>query len=75
MTTFYTAKAAAHLLGLTPATVQRQCQRGEVPARKHGRAYLITADTLPLIRVRAPGRPRRREADAPAVTTVGTATT
>lgn len=56
---------AAERLGLSRRQVQHLIQQGALPARKHGRDYIITpeaCDALPPRRVGWPrGRPRGKE--------------
>ncbi|WP_370375356.1 helix-turn-helix domain-containing protein [Isoptericola sp. b515] len=37
----------ARLYGVSPATIRRQCQRGEIPAVKQGQRWQIRLDQLP----------------------------
>lgn len=56
-----TATEASQRSGLSPAYVRRLAQRGRLEARKFGRTWLITEESLRVLLAteRALGRPRK----------------
>lgn len=48
-----TVDQAAQRLGLSPATIRRQCAAGDLPSRKIGRSWFVDATALPPRRGRA----------------------
>lgn len=57
----FTTRDAATRLGVTPEHVARLCKQGRIAARRFGRDYLISEDSLVVFeqRRRPPGRPKR----------------
>lgn len=59
----FTVEEAADELGIAVTTLRYHCQRGNIPAEKHGRDWVITQDALDWFREnkRDPGRPPKDE--------------
>ena len=53
---FYTASAAAQVLGISAAWATRLCREGTIRATKHGKAWMIAAADLKSFQRQA-GRP------------------
>lgn len=61
MTQYLTIEEAARWLGVAPVTVWRRIQKGQLPARRVGRIYVLDAARLRSVPrgTLRPGRPRR----------------
>lgn len=58
---FYTTKEAGELLGLSPRSVTKYAELGQIEATKVGRDWIITAEGLERFKVapRKVGRPKQ----------------
>ena len=54
-----TTTQAADILGVKQARVRQLILAGRLPARKHGRDWIIRERDLEFVRVRKVGRPRK----------------
>ena len=57
--TLLTTTQAADILGVKQARVRQLILAGRLPAKKHGRDWIIRERDLELVRVRKVGRPRK----------------
>ena len=57
--TLLTTTQAADILGIKQARVRQLILAGRLPAKKHGRDWIIRERDLELVRVRKVGRPRK----------------
>ena len=55
-----TAKQAAEILGVHHSRVRVLIREGRLPAQKIGRDWIIMEPDLELVKVRKPGRPKKR---------------
>jgi len=60
MNRLLTTDEAAARLSVTPRRVRAMIQSGRLPARRHGRAWIIFERDLAAVRDRKPGRPRQK---------------
>lgn len=54
-----TTTEAADILGIKQARVRQLILAGRLPAKKHGRDWIIKERDLELVRIRKVGRPRK----------------